>query len=372
MKNYQVIIQYLLFCVGLIGATADPDIVDQDFPGNSYGDHYSNMAVHGGKVYIGAKNYIYVLNATDLREMQKVRTCSDNIDCNNKNVALLVNKQLNQLITCGDGNDGICEIRSLDDIRNPNSSKRVVSANKQTFLVMTENTNGIYAGNPYGSDSHSHYIANYSVSNDKLEEVVSLDLLAEIRNEYVVYFKSGLDINNFMYFFTNQKFDGETSSKWTSKIIRICQNDSEPGEAVNSFWSYTDIPLECTHGSKIYNLVQDVTVFKPEDKLSKEMNVDSNDWIIAATFTSGSRPDNYDSESAVCLYKLSEIDQNIMNAKRDFITCNESEFSGTRYLLDGRYSQSDPKKICMPNNTVRNLSFYNIGGNCWLLLLIFP
>ena len=348
-----------LLCVMVIGATAEPGVEVLEFPSNSYGDQYTNMAVFEGKVYVGAKNYIYVLNATDLRQMQSVRTCADSVDCNNTNVVLLVNKHLNRLITCGTGNSGVCEIRSLSDIGNvlsSGSSDLAVSSSEDrpVTFVLNQNSDGLYTGVTYGPGSYDLYMANYSISNDAFvkEASMTLDATTVSKSDYIVYYKAGFILNGFIYFFTNQKYEAGGNIPLISKIIRICLTDGKGKNVENKFWSYTDIPLECRKDERIYNLVQDVTIFKPGEQLLKELNVTSEDWIIAATFTSGSRPGNLGSESAVCLYKLSEIDQHIMTAKKDFITCQESQFSGTRYLIDGRGTYCDS-----PPSLVRTFSF---------------
>ena len=314
-----------------------------------FGDHFSNMQINDGNIYIGAEDYIYVLHASDLSSKQAVSTCTG--DCkSNLNKVLLVNKGQGQLIACGSGYAGTCEIRNLSSIEtlvsrsSTDGNDLLVSTdeNRPAAFVLAPNTGGLYAGVTYGPgiypvsvsgiDAHityNYYLANYSLLNDNFEKEIDLrlSLSTYIKDrtpeEYLVYFKGGFHQSKYVYFVTNQKLKVGNFS-YTSKLIRLCQNDVH-------FQSYTDIILECIYGNKVYNLIQAISIFEPGEELRD--NLTSTGTVLAATFASGSDPEHPHQPSAVCLYKLEDIDRNVMIAKRNYVVCPGSSFNtDERYL----------------------------------------
>lgn len=329
-----------------------------------HGNRFTNMEVYDGKIYIGAANNIVVLNANNLNNENTVSTCTGL--CFNINKVLLINERLEQLITCGTGHGGICEIRNLRNIDNVLSQSRndsfdltylVVSTNEKrpAAFVISSNTNALYTGVTYGpgmyqivqnnSVSYYYYYSavfyNYYLAKFKLDTnaiirfvngTLNLDLHENVImnvEDYLVYFKAVFKHHGFIYFLTNQKFKvGEEA--YSSKIIRVCENDTE-------FFSYTDILLKCEKQGISFNLVQDVSVLQPSEDLGIFLNTSSK--IIAATFVAGSDPEQPDGPSAVCLYAIEEIDRKIMEAKQHFITCDwdyEYLLPEEKYLQDLR------------------------------------
>ena len=365
MTIHQLLIQWLLLCVVVIEATK------LEFPSGSDGDRFTNMAIHDGKIYIGAKNYIYILNADNLSEMgDKVSTCTG--ECNNINKVLVINEKLNQLISCGTEHYGTCQIRSLNNIRTVQntssndpllSSYLVVSTMEKrpaSFLV-TMNIGGLYTGVTYGPgvkpeetsgfNSYFNYLSNYSLVNTEFmkEQYLKFNLFKDnsvdtTPEKYLVYFKASFEEQGYVHFVTNQKFKvGDTN--YTSKLIRLCQNDS-------NFWSYTDIELQCVKNDTVYNLIQDVSILKIwETQADGQMAIET---VMAATFASGSDPESPERPSAVCLYNYEEIDQNIMKAKVNFFSCPGSSWTEREaYLLN---------EVTCSNDLNRTVSYYFILG----------
>ena len=357
------------------------------FPRGYFGDQFTNLEISDGKVYIGAKNYIYILDASDLSDKEKVSTCTG--DCvSNINKVLLVNKDQEQLISCGTGNDGTCEIRNLSNIENllkrssalrTSDNYLLVSTNEKrpASFVLNTDTDGLYTGVSYGpgidefrssepnvlTNTYNYYLANYSLSNNNFDKdrYLQLTLLSDqtydIKAEdYLVYFKGGFYLNGFVYFVTNQKINANNSIlNYTSKLIRLCKDDQ-------AFWSYTDILLECKNDGTKYNLVQDVNVFEPGDRLRESLNASGK--ILAATFASGSNPENPGKPSAVCLYKLQDINRNIMEAKKNFFTCPGSSLKVEEAYLPNRLPENDAfgRRNCINSSLVSYLNnLYHSG-----------
>ena len=335
-----------------------------------FGDHFSNMVLNDGNIYIGAEDNIYVLHASDLSSKETVSTCTG--DCkSNINKVLLVNKGQGQLIACGSGYAGTCEIRNLSSIEtlvsrsSDDGTDLLVSTdeNRPAAFVLAPDTGGLYAGVTYGLginpvsvsglDAHityNYYLANYSVLNDNFESKINLGLSLSTNikdrtpEEYLVYFKGGFHRSKYVYFVTNQKLKVGNFS-YTSKLIRLCQNDVK-------FQSYTDIILECKDGNKVYNMIQDMSIFEPGEELRD--NLTASGTVLAATYASGSDPEHPQQPSAVCLYKLEDIDRNIIEAKKKFVRCPLSRVPvEERFIADNRvncvrnWTVSFDKALCL-------------------------
>ena len=357
MTIHQLLIQWLLLCVVVIGATKT------DFPSGSYGDHFTNMAIHDGKIYIGAKNYIYVLNADNLREIgDKVSTCTD--ECININKVLVVNEKLNQLISCGTEHYGTCQIRSLNDIRivqqDKTSSNDTVIASyllvstmekRPASFLVTADSGRLYTGVTYGPgvkldkakefNSYLFYLSSYSLENDKffIEKSLKIELTKDPVEDYLVYFKGNFEQDGFVYFVTNQKFK-VSDTNYTSKLIRVCDNQKE------DFFSYTDVVIECQREGLVYNLIQDISIFEPGEELKASLN--TSEKVMAATFAVGTVPENPGRQSAVCLFDVNNMNRKILEAKKDFIVCPKQQLpENERYLGDNRGTcVSSQVKLC--------------------------
>ena len=328
MRIHQLLIQWLLLCVVVIEAS------ELEFPSGSDGDRFTNMAIHDGKIYIGAKNYIYVLNADDLNEVHdKVSSCTG--ECNNINKVLLINEKLNQLITCGTEHGGTCKVRLLNNIKNEEfRSTNVYVLNPSHYLLVatcerrpavfiaTIGTGDVYTAVTHGpgveklpdENSYYNYLTKYSLAANEFftstEESLRLELGGNVNVEnYVVYFKAGFEQDGYVYFVTNQKLKVRNSS-YISKLIRVCQNTT-------TLVSYTDVVIECRKEGLNYNLIQDVSIFEPGEELKASLVTSGK--VMVATFAASTHPENPGSQSAVCVFDLENIKSKIMEAKKDFI-----------------------------------------------------
>ena len=171
---HQCLLQWLLLC------TVTVEAAKIEFNGSSF----TNMEVYDGKIYIGAVNNILVLNATDLKTVKSVSTCTK--ECYNINKVLLINEKLEQLITCGTEHGGICEIRNLSSIDNILSQSTystdylanhlVVSTDEKrpACFVLSADSNVLFTGVTYGSGiirmtsgSYGYYLAKFRLTANK-------------------------------------------------------------------------------------------------------------------------------------------------------------------------------------------------------------
>lgn len=339
---HQSLLQWSLLCTVVIQAAK------VEF----HGSNFTNMEVYDGKIYIGAANKILVLNATNLKSIKTVITCTGT--CDNINKVLVINEKMDQLITCGTGHGGICEIRNLsnsDDVLHKSRNDSyfptfylVVSTNEKrpACFIKTADSNVLYTGVTFGAGiregthgSYDFYLSKTSITENRFRQTgehLNLNLYQTDVEDYLVYFKAVFQHQGFIYFLTNQKFK-VGSSRYTSKIIRICENDTH-------FYSYTDILLKCIKPGTDYNLVQDVSFIEPGEDLGTFVNTSTK--IMAATFAVGSNPERPDGHSAVCIYSIEEIDKKIMEAKKHFITC-----PWKNWLLEERYLHDLRRSRCM-------------------------
>ncbi|XP_072180982.1 plexin-A4-like [Diadema setosum] len=99
---------------------------------------------------------------------------------------------------------------------------------------------------------------------------------------------------------------------------RLCTDTSDP-----NFESYTQIQLECTDqtGSN-YNMIQAAHIGHAGSQLADSLSIiSSTDDVMYAVFT---KENSSPVQSALCLYKMSDIQQRFALAVVDCITCTET------------------------------------------------
>jgi plexin A len=139
-----------------------------------------------------------------------------------------------------------------------------------------------------------------------------------MRQQYPINYVYGFSSEGFSYFMTTQKKDTSGNSPFISKLVRVCQNDS-------NYYSYTEIPLECISDStgKKFELIQAAYLGKPGPDLANKLDITHSDDVL---FTVFSVPDPIGSstpsrESALCVYSLKDI-------RRKFVENIEMCFQG--------------------------------------------
>jgi len=156
-----------------------------------------------------------------------------------------------------------------------------------------------------------------------------------MRDQYPINYVYGFSSEGFSYFITTQKKDTGTNDPFISKLVRVCQNDS-------NYYSYTEIPLECvsdTTGNK-FDLVQAAFVGKPGPDLANRLDVTHSDDVLFAVFARSDPPGSSTPghESALCVYSLKSI-------RRKFVENIQLCFQGTGNRGLGFIAISSP---CVP------------------------
>uniref|UniRef100_A0A8B9W7Q3 Hepatocyte growth factor receptor n=1 Tax=Bos mutus grunniens TaxID=30521 RepID=A0A8B9W7Q3_BOSMU len=320
-----------------------------------------NVVLHKHHIYLGAVNYIYVLNDKDLQKVAEYKTgpvlehpdCFPCQDCSHKanlsggvwkdniNMALLVDTYYDdQLISCGSVHRGTCQRHVLPpnntaDIESevhcmysPQADEEtnqcpdcVVSA-LGTKVLLSEKDRFInfFVGNTINSSYLPDYIL-HSISVRRLKETQDgfkfltdqsyIDVLPELRDSYPIKYVHAFESNHFIYFLTVQRetLDAQT---FHTRIIRFCSADS-------GLHSYMEMPLECILTEKrrkrstkqeVFNILQAAYVSKPGAQLARQIGASLNDDILYGVFAQ-SKPDSSEpmNRSAVCAFPVKYVNE---------------------------------------------------------------
>uniref|UniRef100_A0A8I3N6H2 Hepatocyte growth factor receptor n=2 Tax=Canis lupus familiaris TaxID=9615 RepID=A0A8I3N6H2_CANLF len=320
-----------------------------------------NVVLHKHHIYLGAVNYIYVLNDKDLQKVAEYKTgpvlehpdCSPCQDCSHKanlsggvwedniNMALLVDTYYDdQLISCGSVHRGTCQRHILPpsniaDIQSevhcmyssqadeePSQCPDCVVSALGTKVLISEKDRFInfFVGNTINSSDHPDH-SLHSISVRRLKETQDgfkfltdqsyIDVLPEFRDSYPIKYVHAFESNHFIYFLTVQRetLDAQT---FHTRIIRFCSVDS-------GLHSYMEMPLECILTEKrrkrstreeVFNILQAAYVSKPGAHLAKQIGANLNDDILYGVFAQ-SKPDSAEpmNRSAVCAFPIKYVNE---------------------------------------------------------------
>lgn len=314
-----------------------------------------NVVLHKHHVYLGAVNYIYVLDARDLRKVAEYRTgpvlerpgCGPCQDCggggannasgggvwaDNANMALLVDTYYDdQLISCGSARRGTCqrhvlpaadpaaigaEVRCMfsppppahdDDEEEEEEPGRcpdcVVSALGTRVLVSEKHRfvnffvgNTLSASDPPGYPLHSISVRRLKETQDGFKFLTDqsyIDVLPELRDSYPIRYVHAFESDGFVYFLAVQR-EALGAPSFHTRVIRFCSVDS-------GLHSYMEMPLECILTEKrrrrrspreeVFNLLQAAHVGKPGAQLARQIGAAPDDDILYGVFAQ-SQPDS--------------------------------------------------------------------------------
>lgn len=293
-----------------------------------------NFQYFNGNIFIGGTNRLFVMNE-DLHLVQSVRTCAiSEPNCVNINKVLLVDEGNDELITCGTGNGGLCEIRKTEDIQTVQEQRsahlKVSTDIQRPAHFMITGNSSLMVALTFGSGINAKTFAlggssivstyDYAISTRHLstfQTVVSsnlamkslnLELYLDDISKYIIYYKSLLQSNGYNYFVTNQKeFVG--ASRFITKLGRICADETAYG-------SYTDIFLQCLDNGIEYNLIQIADIIQVSSKPN------TSERVFLGVFRTGNDPEAPSGDSVICMTDLHIIDEAIMAAiKKHALSC---------------------------------------------------
>lgn len=303
-----------------------------------------------GRVYVGAVNRLYQLSPDLLLVVKEVTgpkgdsTACSMLDCpreaqkrpvDNVNKALVIDYTTTRLISCGSLFQGMCTVRNLHNISDVvQEVKEAVVANNATASTVAFIAPGppnppvsqvMYVGvtftgnSPYRSEVPA--VSSRSLDKDKMLNIAEAAVTTGTRmyvnslsrERYPINYIYGFSSGGFSYFLTTQMKNTETPI-YLSKLVRVCQDDEH-------YYSYTEIPINCTSDERIYNLVQAAYVGKAGSVLAGDLGITAQDDVLFAVFAESDGPNSDVPRplSALCVYSLKAIRRKFMsNIQRCF------------------------------------------------------
>uniref|UniRef100_A0AAY4DJD6 Sema domain-containing protein n=1 Tax=Denticeps clupeoides TaxID=299321 RepID=A0AAY4DJD6_9TELE len=322
----------------------------------------THLAVHRrtGNVYVGAVNHVYKLSAnlTELRSHMtgpvgdngkcypppSVRACAHKLEpSDNVNKLLLVDYAGNRLVACGSIWQGVCQFLRLEDLfklGEPHHRKEHYLSGAREADGMA----GVVLGDDYGAggekkrkkgssrlfigaaiDGKSEYFPTLSsrklVADEESDNMFSLVYQDEFVSSQIkipsdtlslypafdIYYVYGFSSRTYIYFLTLQldtqltQMDATGEKFFTSKIVRMCSNDTE-------FYSYVEFPLGCTKDGVEYRLVQAAYKHRPGRMLAQALGLSEDDDVLFVVFSQGQKNRaNPPRETVLCLFTLHQI-----------------------------------------------------------------
>lgn len=297
-----------------------------------------------GRVFVGGVNKLYQLSP-DLELVVKETTGPKNdstecsmIDCpagvvkklaDNVNKALVIDYTTTRLISCGSLFQGMCTVRNLHNISDVAQEVReAVVANNATASTVAFIAPGppnppvsqvMYVGVTYTANSpyRSEVPAVSSRSLDKERMLVIAETAVTTgtrmfvnslaRERFPINYVHGFSSEGFSYFLTTQPKNTATGSEFISKLVRVCHDDQ-------NYYSYTEIPIDCTSEFRKYNLVQAAYAGKAGSDLAGHLGITAQEDVLFAVFSESNATTNRpSSRSALCVYSLKAIRRKFMS-----------------------------------------------------------
>ncbi|KAJ8371302.1 hypothetical protein SKAU_G00113300 [Synaphobranchus kaupii] len=322
----------------------------------------THLTVHRttGDVFMGAVNRVYKLSAnlTELRSHitgpvednskcyppPSVRACAHRLESSdNVNKLLLVDYAGNRLVACGSIWQGVCQFLRLEDLfklgephhrkehylsgaREADGMAGVVVGDDDVPIVEPKKKkkggSRLFIG--AAIDGKSEYFPTLS-SRKLVADEDSVNMFGLVyQDEFVssqikipsdtlsthpafdIYYVYGFSSRTYIYFLTlqldTQLTQDATGEKFfTSKIVRMCSNDTE-------FYSYVEFPLGCTKDGVEYRLVQAAYKHRPGKLLAQALGLSEDEDVLFVVFSQGQKNRaNPPRETVLCLFTLRQV-----------------------------------------------------------------
>ncbi|XP_017573306.1 plexin-B2a isoform X3 [Pygocentrus nattereri] len=335
---------------------------------------------HTGRIYLGAVNAIYQLDAQLQKESIAVTgpkkdnpsctppitaTCTEARDTNNYNKLLLTNPKNGSLVVCGSIYRGICSLLNLSHVEQQiyysdvKGEKTYVATTDENVSVVgiistlkkgDEYLSVFVVGKGYGGSDSSKLISTRLLQvhgdMDMFENVVEASMVQaspfalRYHHDFHYIFKD----SGYIYFLFT-RIHGTTN---ITMVARLCENDTH-------YYSYTELQLNCSIASadndrKTYNKVRAAYLATPGSALVKNLSspsiygaLNASDKVLFAVFSQ----DGDATSSALCMYSLRSINLRL----KEVI---ESCYKGESTSVYSPYS-SKPEAICTTKREQENI-----------------
>uniref|UniRef100_A0AAR2LE23 Sema domain-containing protein n=1 Tax=Pygocentrus nattereri TaxID=42514 RepID=A0AAR2LE23_PYGNA len=275
---------------------------------------------HTGRIYLGAVNAIYQLDAQLQKESIAVTgpkkdnpsctppitaTCTEARDTNNYNKLLLTNPKNGSLVVCGSIYRGICSLLNLSHVEQQiyysdvKGEKTYVATTDENVSVVgiistlkkgDEYLSVFVVGKGYGGSDSSKLISTRLLQvhgdMDMFENVVEASMVQaspfalRYHHDFHYIFKD----SGYIYFLFT-RIHGTTN---ITMVARLCENDTH-------YYSYTELQLNCTTpGSALVKNLSSPSIYGA---------LNASDKVLFAVFSQ----DGDATSSALCMYSLRSI-----------------------------------------------------------------
>ncbi|KAJ8047492.1 Plexin-A4 [Holothuria leucospilota] len=351
------ILYFVLVCSTVPGNAAMQSYPTFQIPDSESQFQTTFLDTRADSIYIGALNNIYKLSSEltlenslptgPVQDNQLCRPVPFNCDhertpTDHHSKVILVHQ--NRLITCGNIYQGTCDVRDPDSLNvTYGDSIQEVAPNTPAglavaFIAHTDGDEVLYVASSYGRwlrdeipTVSTRLIANtveesnlFKVSSDNVEIIIPAGTVASSPDDqkFNISYIDGFTSGQFSYFVAFQPSDHTTSSKYISKVVRLCQGDPD-------FYSYIELPLVCANDSdNDYHLVQSSQLAT----LSLEGNETKVVLVAAFSKSETEISDIPSSESAVCIYPLEDINRAFYERR---INCAQQQTDNTEINWSG-------------------------------------
>ena len=302
---------------------------------------FTHLASHNetGTVYLGASDVLYQLGEDFVRQVAvntAVSRCDENeARCPNFNKILLIDYAHDRLITCGSENQGTCQTRNLTNIDTiiEESDIAVVSSGKLTTESILgpgpEKKDVLYVSATYDIDRYEDGVVplqRRSLDSSIMfssETSILLNIQTFGNFEFVINYAEVFLLNDYTYFLTSQILDSGTEARETyvTKLNRICQQPREFSD------SYAEIILSCGTNNQ-YNLIQAAYVGPAGTFLAESLGLRAGDDVLFGVFAESegafTSPDVPSNQSALCIFKLQDIEEAFIDVVYGCLSQGES------------------------------------------------
>ncbi|XP_041349997.1 plexin-A4-like isoform X2 [Gigantopelta aegis] len=343
----------LVLLVILFGSASPMKVLHTFFdPGENRFQHLTVNA-KTGHIFLGATNRLHKLSSElTLLQSASVGPRLDNPDCpppvmpcpediekrmtESRTKGIVIDKDDNALILCSSLFHGHCQRVSLDNItRVEKFVQRPMVPNDESSCVMfiapsINMESALYIAATYSSYGKKVYRDMVpSLSSRRLDnlEFVFRDangatrknVLEKFRTSFKIRYVDGFSYDSFVYFISVQK-EKPGSTKYVSRISRICQNDTY-------FYSYVETSFVCEGSAgESYSIVHDTAVANGNLYAVFSQNINTS-------FKPGSA-------SALCVFKMADVN-------KVFNTAVDKCFHGNGVIGPEHFTQ---KHTCVPTS----------------------
>ncbi|KAM9325248.1 plexin-B3 [Gastrophryne carolinensis] len=318
-----------------------------------------------GSIYIGAINWIFQLSpdlhlvaedstgprfdSPECLPFKDLKDCPQAVQTQNTNKLLTVNTREGELLTCGHVFQGICEKRNLTNISHiiyktvDPGDNQFVAANdpKVTTVGIVETSQDhdyLFVGRGLTARLSSgippitiRQLEKPSVfSNEGLGKLVVGDF-SDYNNTFV-----GVFSNQGHVYFLFYRRGSKSQMDYKTYLGSVCSQDLH-------LYSYVEVPLVCDGG---YNLAQ-----------AAHLEIKNRELFVVFAASQGSSP-NPSSRTALCSYKMEDIEERITSARALCYTAlgrgeNDQEKAAIEYGVNS-------KCAALPKDSLEN---FPCGGD---------